>query len=145
MRYKIYLDICCFNRPFDDQLQPLIKLETEAKLLIQAEVLNGNLDLIWSFIHHYENNDNPFVDRKKQIILWEAKANEVVTFMPEIKSHAESIMKLGIKNKDALHIACAIAAHADYFITTDKKLLNKQVTEISITNPMDFVRRYYSD
>jgi len=120
-------------------------LETEAKLLIQAEVLNGNLDLIWSFIHHYENSDNPFVDRKKQIILWEAKANEVVAFMPKIKSHAESIMKLGIKNKDALHIACAIAAHADYFITTDKKLLNKQVDEISITNPMDFVRRYYSD
>jgi hypothetical protein len=58
----VYLDICCFNRPYDDQNQPLIRLETEAKLLIQSEIINNNLRLIWSFILEYENNDNPFHD-----------------------------------------------------------------------------------
>ena len=28
---KLYLDNCCFNRPFDDQSQLRIRLETEAK------------------------------------------------------------------------------------------------------------------
>ena len=47
---KLYLDNCSFNRPYDSQLYPMIMLETEAKLLIQHEVLKGNLGLVWSFI-----------------------------------------------------------------------------------------------
>jgi len=137
--------MCCYNRPYDDQLHPLIRIETEAKLLIQSEVLKGNLDLVWSFIIHYENNDNPFVDKKKQIALWESKSASIVAFSHEIQLQAENIMKLGIKTKDALHIACAISANADAFITTDRKLLNKQVSGINITNPMDFVRRYFDE
>ncbi|MCL2325956.1 MAG: PIN domain-containing protein [Proteobacteria bacterium] len=145
LKHTIYLDVCCFNRPYDDQLQPLVRLETEAKLLIQGEVLKGNLCLVWSFILHYENNDNPFAHRKKQIALWETKAAKLVTFKPEKISHAERIMTLGIKAKDALHVACAIAANADYFITTDKRLLNKHVDGIVIINPMDFIRRYFDE
>ncbi len=33
---RVYLDNCCYNRPFDDQAQPSVRLETEAKLLIQT-------------------------------------------------------------------------------------------------------------
>jgi len=35
---KLYLDNCCFNRPFDDQSQMLVRLETEAKLFIQEGI-----------------------------------------------------------------------------------------------------------
>ena len=44
---KIYLDNCCFNRPFDDQKQLQIKLETEAKLDIQERIIQGKLELAW--------------------------------------------------------------------------------------------------
>jgi len=27
---RVYLDLCCLNRPFDDQTQERIRLETEA-------------------------------------------------------------------------------------------------------------------
>ena len=54
-------------------------------------------------------------------------------------------MTLNIREKDALHLACAIQSKADCFITTDKKILNKKVKEIDILNPIDFVRRYYSE
>jgi len=54
-------------------------------------------------------------------------------------------MNFGIKEKDALHLACAIFAKSDYFITTDKKLLNKNVGEINIINPIDFLRRHYNE
>ena len=30
----VYLDVCCLNRPFDDQTQDRIRLESEAVLLI---------------------------------------------------------------------------------------------------------------
>ena len=54
------MDNCCFNRPFDDQKQSRIGIETEAKLFIQDEILAGKLRLAWSYILDYENEANPF-------------------------------------------------------------------------------------
>jgi len=140
---RIYLDNCCFNRPFDDQQHPIIRLETEAKLQVQHLALLGDLSLVWSFILHYENNDNPFIERKNQIVLWENVADCMVIYSEALYESAELIMEHGIKAKDALHIASAIEAEADYFITTDKKLLNKDVPNIVIIDPIDFLRRHY--
>jgi hypothetical protein len=64
---KIYLDNCCFNRPFDDQKQIRIMLETEAKLRVQRDVLRGKFALIWSYILEAENNANPFDERREAI------------------------------------------------------------------------------
>jgi predicted nucleic acid-binding protein len=61
---------------------------------------------------------------------------------------SESIIEIGretqqyeVRPKDALHIACAIKTNCDYFITTDSKLLNKQIPNIKITNPINFVSK----
>jgi hypothetical protein len=37
MNERIYLDNCCFNRPYDDQAYLTIKLESEAKLFVQKD------------------------------------------------------------------------------------------------------------
>jgi len=140
----VYLDNCCFNRPFDDQLHPVVQLETQAKLLIQAEAVQRNLSLVWSFMLEQENNDNPYDDRREQIALWESVANTIVAPTQQILAQTKSIEQLGIKTKDAMHIACALDAGADYFITTDKKVLNKTVQGITIINPMEFVRRHFN-
>lgn len=52
---------------------------------------------------------------------------------------AESLRHKGIKTFDALHIACAVYAKCDYYLTTDKKLLNTPIPEIKIIDPIDFV------
>jgi len=46
---RIYLDNCCFNRPFDDQTKIRIMLEAEAKLRIQDDVLGKKFELVWSY------------------------------------------------------------------------------------------------
>jgi hypothetical protein len=46
---KLYLDNCCFNRPFDDQSQLKVSLETQALAFIQEGIADGNYELIWSF------------------------------------------------------------------------------------------------
>ena len=73
---KLYLDNCCFNRPFDDQSQIRIRLETEAKLEIQDKIRSGTLQLIWSYIIDYENNRNPYQERKVRIKKWKKYAVE---------------------------------------------------------------------
>jgi len=42
----IYLDVCCFNRPFDEQTHERIHLEAEAVLLI----LEGRQSLKWRLL-----------------------------------------------------------------------------------------------
>lgn len=59
----------------------------------------------------------------------------------EVKMFAERIMKKGIKSADALHVACAILAESDYFITTDDRLLKLQTEEIQVVTPGEFIRR----
>ena len=142
MKYRIYLDNCCFNRPYDDQTNLLVFLETEAKLFIQELVYTGKLLLVWSFVLEYENAANPFDERKHSISAWKKLSITDCDLCEEISYNARKLLKTGLRQKDASHIACAMYASADFFITTDKKILNKSVQGIILINPIDFVRRY---
>lgn len=138
---KLYLDNCCFNRPYDDQSSIRNRLETEAKLYIQAQILEEKYLLLWSYILDFENSQNPFGDRKKEIGKWRDYAKTHISESELIIAQAEGFLALNIKTKDALHLACAIAGKAQYFLTTDDKLLNKnnQIDEIEIISPIHFV------
>lgn len=52
---KIYLDNCCYNRPYDDQSQLRIHQEAEAKLYVQDKIAKGELELVTSFMLDFEN------------------------------------------------------------------------------------------
>ncbi len=141
---RIYLDTCSFNRPFDDQIQLNIKFEAEAKIYIQELIKEGRLELVWSYILEYENSVNPFPIRRIAIEKWKTIANIHVFETNMILSIANKISNLGIKPKDALHLACAIESKAKYFITTDKKILNKMkgYSKIFVINPVDFILKF---
>jgi predicted nucleic acid-binding protein len=141
IKYRIYLDNCCFNRPYDDQSYLSIRLESEAKLFIQNEILQGSFCLVWSYILDYENSMNPYDERRKMIAKWKEIAQSDVDFSEEINISGNILMQKGLKNKDALHIACAVVAKCDYFITTDNDILHKQYDTIIVINPIDFVRK----
>ena len=94
---------------------------------------------MWSFILEYENNQNPYEIRKNTIIKWKSLASEIIMQNEQIIKFAERLNTVGIKSKDALHVACAVFSDCDYFITTDKKLLNLKIKETKISSPIDFV------
>ncbi|MFA5906222.1 MAG: hypothetical protein WC836_19995, partial [Desulfobacula sp.] len=71
---RIYLDNCCFNRPFDDQSKIRIMLEAEAKLKIQGDILEKKFELVWSYILEAENMANPFEERRNAIVDWREQA-----------------------------------------------------------------------
>ena len=141
---KIYMDNCCYNRPYDDQTHIRIYLETEAKLHIQDMVKRGDLELVTSFMLEYENGRNRF-SHKRQAIAGFMNTNESyyvgIEREEEAKAIAGRIMASGIKSADALHVACAILAESDYFITTDDRLLKFQTEKIQIVTPGEFIRR----
>lgn len=144
---KIYLDNCMFNRPFDDQNQIRIRIEAEAKLYIQSQIKNGSLELVWSYILDLENRQNPYEDRKIIISNWRAYASVDVEETETIINKANLIVGMGLKSKDALHIAAAIEGGAAYFLTTDDKIIKKlkRFTEILAMNPTDFIKVLEND
>ena len=136
---RLYLDNCSFNRPFDDQNQLKIKLETEAKLFIQQGILKGKYELVWSYILEFENNQNKFDDRRNSVYGWKNIAKIHCTENEKIIEYAETIKKLNIRTKDALHIACSVYTNSDYLITVDKQLFNLKLNDIKIINPLSFM------
>ena len=144
---KVYLDNCCFNRPFDDQSQLRVRLETEAKLKIQEEVRAGNLKLAWSYILDYENSKNPYEERKFRIRGWEKYALTYIEENAEVIEKANLLNRKGFKKLDSLHIACAIISKCDYFLSTDDKILNLSkalVGKIKVTDPIVFIKEVLS-
>lgn len=138
----IYLDTCCFNRPFDDQSQLLVKLQTEAKLYIQDAIRQGTFSLAWSAVMDLENAANPDIERREAISVWRTLAVVDVDTRPDVEVVAEEIAALGIQPMDALHVASAIAAGATWLLTTDKALLRKLNGDprLRVIDPIDFIR-----
>ncbi len=139
---KLYLDLCCFNRPFDDQTQLLVRLQTEAKLAIQESIRNGNHTLVWSGILDLENADNPDSERRAAIAEWKTLAGVDVVTTAVVEQLASTLACNGRKPMDALHVASAMEAGAGYFLTTDKQILRKMKSDqrIKVLDPVDFIR-----
>jgi predicted nucleic acid-binding protein len=139
---RIYLDNCTFNRPFDDQAQIRIRLESEAKLHIQERIKDGSLKFIWSYILDFENRQNPFEERQNAIRKWKKFVELDIDEKESVLNRTHGLTEIGLKAKDALHIACAIEGKANYFLTTDDEILKKCSTykEVSVINPLEFLK-----
>jgi predicted nucleic acid-binding protein len=138
---RIYLDNCCYNRPFDDQRFLSIYQETQAKLMIQDLVKSNMFTLVWSFILDFENSANPDEDIKEEIFAWKNVSSIMIYSEKEILAFAKELTLSGFIKKDALHIASAYKAKADFFVTVDKGIIRKAnlVNSIKILSPIDFI------
>lgn len=141
---RVYLDMCCYNRPYDDQSQIKVSLETQAKLHIQDLIQRGCLELITSYMLRYECSQNPYEMRRKAIMQFidiHTMGYVGLERKVEIGSMAAEIMKTGVKFKDACHVASAIYAKCEYFISTDMRLLKYKTDKIKMVTPIEFVTR----
>jgi predicted nucleic acid-binding protein len=141
-KLRVYLDNCCYNRPFDDQGQLSIQLETQAKLWIQNLIKDDKVALVVSFFSLFENNANKDMDKAEHIAEFFENAAVYIdeTHLAEIRLLRDEIMATGIKHKDAIHLAAAMAANADYFVTADKRVLKYKSERINALSPIEFIR-----
>ena len=140
---RIYLDNCCFNRPYDDQSFLRVHFETQAKLAVQNMIKLGELQLVTSYILRYENSRSSFSVRRTAIenFLRTYSAYHVGADKAKVIKHiANPIIASGVKMKDAFHVACALEAGCKYFLSTDDRLLKKfRSDEMLLLNPVDFI------
>ena len=63
---SIYFDVRCLNRPFDDQTQDRIKIETDAVLIILNWVGDGLYSMVKSDVLDLEISRMPDAERRKR-------------------------------------------------------------------------------
>jgi len=122
---QIYLDVCTIQRPLDDGTQLRIRIEAEAVLGIIAFCESGRGALIDSDALRFETSRNAHPVRRSYTEEVLAGATRFAPSTAAVEQLAEKYVALGIKALDALHLASAIEAGADYFCTCDDKLLRR--------------------
>lgn len=136
--------MCVYNRPYDDQTDLKIKLETVACHIIFNRIQNNKFNLAWSFLLEFENELNPYSVRKNEIKIIANMAKYFIEPSQKILHQSEKIEQARIKGNDAVHLACALIGNCDFFISCDEKLIKRANTlnlGLEICDPIDFIKK----
>ena len=136
---KIYLDNSVLNRPYDDQRQPRVWLETLCFVLILQLVETGEAELVRSAFHILENNESRANDRREWVEACLNLASSVARTSAEMEHRAGLLAKAGLKALDAAHLAAAESAAADFFITCDDQLIRKYRGPLRTLTPPELI------
>jgi predicted nucleic acid-binding protein len=142
---KIYLDVCCWNRPFDDQMQTRIHLEAEAVLAIISQIERGHFQLLHSEIVDLEIANAPDLARRKRLQALIPRQHYLILHEQQMSARALELERRGFAGVDALHLACAEIADADIFLTTDDRLLrlasrHEKILRVAVANPLAWMQ-----
>lgn len=138
---SFYLDLCCVNRPLDNQRQPRVRLEGDVVLgLIQLAIL-GELAWTGSDVLDLENSRNPDAEKRLEAQALLNTASSKVTAEEPERQRGRELQALGFGAFDALHIACAEKARVHVLLTVDDRLLRRALREagklaVRVENPV---------
>jgi len=138
---RIYLDVCCLSRPFDDRGQDRVRLESEAVLTIISHAKTANWRLLTSEVVDIEISKIPDVDKKQKIVMLSTALHQSIVVDNDIEKRAIELERMGFKPFDAMHIACAEKGKADVLLTTDDNFIRKafhakDALKITVKNPV---------
>lgn len=141
---QIYLDVCCLNRPFDDQRQDRIRLEAEAVLLILEHCETGEWQWINSAVVEEEIDNTPDSERRHRVRSMLKSAHVTVALIEAGVERARQIKAMGFRTYDALHLACAEQSAVDVFLTTDDRIICTAIRQaeklkVRVANPLDWL------
>ena len=140
---RLYLDMCCLQRPMDDQTHLRIHLEAEAILGILAWCESGNAELLNSVALSYEVDHNPYPARKAFVLQTLLKSRLVIQAGDSVERRARHYINNGINVLDALHLACAVDAQATYFCTCDDRFYRRakqvETEHTKVVSPLELI------
>jgi len=143
---RIYLDVSCLNRPFDDQRQSRIRLEAEAVALVFQCIDRGAWTQVSSEIAIREIEAIPDGERRNRVRALLPAAPEMARLSDAAWSRAKELQELGFKSADVAHLAAAEENECDFFLSCDDRLCrtakrhSKKMT-IAVANPLDWLKR----
>lgn len=138
----LYLDLNCFNRPFDDQDQQRIASETAAVFSILQRLIDGLDELAWSEVLDFENAQHPLPDRRAEIGSWSRRARVIIEVDAGVTARAAGLQAAGLAALDAAHLASAEAGDCACLLTCDDRFIRRARrtdSRVMMKNPVEFV------
>lgn len=120
---KLYLDLCCLKRPFDDQGAVRVRVEAEAVLALQKAIEEGAQVFVRSIAHDLENAQNPDPVRRTRVDAWLAAHPLPALPAATVQERATELARGGHGSFDAFHLAWAEALGVEAFVTVDDRLM----------------------
>ena len=135
--------MCSIQRPLDTKTQPRIAVEAEAILGVLTLCEAGQMELMNSDTLVFELGRNPHPVRKTYALEVLAKAKVVISTDNQVEARARAFQAEGIKPIDALHLASAVEAKADYFCTCDERFLKRakavDTGQTKVVSPLELI------
>jgi predicted nucleic acid-binding protein len=140
----LYLDVCALCRPFDDQNQLRIRLETDAVFLILRRIEMGLYRAVISPVHYSETNAIRETSERLEMESLLGRLDNACEFdLSKARDRAEGLSDIGFGIADAAHIAFAEQS-AEIFITCDDKLRKRcEQTPLRVVtlSPLEWVAK----
>jgi predicted nucleic acid-binding protein len=142
---RVYLDTSCLNRPFDDQSQARIRLESEAVVLILERIDRGDWEDVSSEMARIEVDAIPDEDRRGRVWQLLPEEEQLLKLDEAILERAVELQAIGFKSSDAVHIAAAEELGADALLTCDDRLNRRakryrKRLNVHVANPCDWLQ-----
>ena len=135
--------MCSIQRPLDTKTQPRIAVEAEAILGVLTLCEAEQVELMSSDTLLFELDRNPHPVRKEYALKVLAKATVFVPTDSDVEKRAQTFQAEGIKPLDALHLASAVIAKADYFCTCDDRFLKRakaaDTDQTKVVSPLELI------
>ncbi len=147
---KIYLDVCCLNRPYDDWQQERVRWEAEAILAILARFGSGQWQLVSSEAIEAELEKMSNLERLENIFKLLELATITVSLDQNIDQRSQELENLGEGLYDSFHIACAEVERVDVLLTTDDRLLKRatryrDILQVTLNNPVTWLMDIFQE
>lgn len=147
--FRVYLDACCFNRPFDDAGHVRVRLEAEAIIAFLDLAGDGSVEWLVSEALEEEIERTPDCERRERLQSLAKRASVRLVLTSQVAALAEELGEYGIKDYDALHVAFAETAGANALLTTDDRLVRSATRVVprlrtEVVNPLDWLREVSS-
>ncbi len=136
------MDNCCLNRPYDDQSNPRVHLESEAIKTIIAFIEKETWELLSSDVLMYEILNTSDQARRRSLLGINNMAIKTINLTKMIKDRASFFENSGLQAFDALHLACA-ENNSDMLLTVDDRFVKKankiSALQVKINNPLKWL------
>lgn len=141
---RIYLDVCCLNRPFDDASAPRVAVEAAAVAQILQLIEAGRVTDYSSEMARIEIDRMRDSDRRRQVTALLPPEERIIPLSDPLLDAAEELVELGFDLADAVHLAAARSWKVKALLTVDDKLLKRarrtaKILPFRVVNPVTFL------
>ena len=142
---NIYLDVSCLNRPFDDQNQARIRIETTAVTVVFERIDAGLWRQVSSEMAVIEIDAITDTDRHNRVRMLLPQSDSIMKLTDATFQRAAELEGLGFKPADAVHVAAAERAKADVLLSCDDRLCRlakrrRRDLKLNVANPVDWLK-----